>query len=176
MGEQNSRNLPIHLRAEWQLPLRQGSNAPSCELGDSVFPRGDCAGSEPESLSGNTGATLLWVEVHENVFFEHDAGYNMLKNEMEYSTEQVAYANAMQTQTTTMGERIRQLRLARGWSQGQLAERVGVTGGAISHWESGLTKNIKLETFLRLCEELGTVPHYLIFGPGKHSPQGRRQA
>lgn len=175
MGEKNSSNPPIHLRAEWQLPLRQGGDAPGGELRENLAPQGDSSGRESDRFSGDAGAGFLWVEVCEHVFFEHDVGYNMLKADMEYSTETVAYSSAMQTQTT-MGERIKQLRLARGWSQIDLAERVGVSGGAVSHWESGLTKNIKLETFLKLCEELGTVPHYLIFGPGKHSNPGRRQA
>lgn len=175
MGDDKSRVAPVQLRAEWQFPLGKGGDPPSCELWDNFVPQGDGAGSEAERLGGQAGAAFLWVEVRQNVLFEHAGSYIMLKDDMEYATEVVAYANAMQPQQT-MGERIRQLRLARGWSQTQLAERVGVTGGAISHWESGLTKNIKLGTFLKLCDELGTVPHYLIFGPGKQPSQGRRQA
>lgn len=81
----------------------------------------------------------------------------------------------------TMGERIRMLRQARGLSQSQLADRVGVTPGAVSHWELGQTKNMQLETFLKLCAELGTNPHYLALGaaqlPGPRPPtSGRRQA
>jgi transcriptional regulator with XRE-family HTH domain len=81
----------------------------------------------------------------------------------------------------TMGERIRTLRQARGLSQGQLADRLGVTTGAVSHWESGNSQNIKIPTFLRLCAELGTTPHYLAFGPQPRQPApahptGRRQA
>lgn len=72
----------------------------------------------------------------------------------------------------TMGDRIRVLRQARGLSQSQLGERLGVTVGAISQWESGATKNIKLETFLALCDELGVSGHYLVLGPtAKPEPQ-----
>lgn len=176
MGDDKSSDPPVHFGAEWQLPFSQGGNAPGGELWNRplvgpVRYRADC---DVERLGGCLEAVFTWVEVPQNVLFEHDIGYSMFNSTMEYSTDAPAYSNGMQTQT--MGERIRQLRLARGWSQGDLAERVGVTGGAISHWESGLTKNIKLETFLTLCEVLGTVPHYLIFGPGKHLPPGRRQA
>jgi repressor LexA len=36
----------------------------------------------------------------------------------------------------TMGERIRLLRISRGWSQGQLADMVGKTEKAVSFWEN----------------------------------------
>jgi transcriptional regulator with XRE-family HTH domain len=80
-----------------------------------------------------------------------------------------------------MGERIRMLRLARGLSQSQLADRVGVTPGAVSHWELGQTKNMQIETYLKLCSELGTNPHYLALGANQQPGQrpgssGRRQA
>jgi transcriptional regulator with XRE-family HTH domain len=67
----------------------------------------------------------------------------------------------------TMAERIRALRIARGLSQQQLAEKCGVTKGAVSQWELALTENIKLPVFLALCEVLGTDPHYLVFGPDR---------
>jgi transcriptional regulator with XRE-family HTH domain len=80
----------------------------------------------------------------------------------------------------TMGDRIRTLRQARGLSQSMLAEKLGVTTGAVSHWESGNTQNIKIPTFLKLCSELGTTPHYLALGPNQRPsppaiPTGRRQ-
>jgi transcriptional regulator with XRE-family HTH domain len=39
-----------------------------------------------------------------------------------------------------LGSRIAAWRKARGWSQRQLAEAVGVTVSAVSYWESGTTK------------------------------------
>ena len=35
------------------------------------------------------------------------------------------------------GGHLLRLRASRGWTQGQLAERLGVTGATISRWESG---------------------------------------
>lgn len=64
----------------------------------------------------------------------------------------------------TMGDRIRILREARKLTQPQLAEMCGVTKGAVSQWESGSTANVKLITFMRLCEALVTDPQYLIWG------------
>jgi HTH-type transcriptional regulator / antitoxin HipB len=65
----------------------------------------------------------------------------------------------------TMGDRIRQLRKARNLTQEQFAKAVGVTKSAVSQWEDGSTKNLKLDTFLRVLETLGTDAEFLIFGP-----------
>lgn len=65
----------------------------------------------------------------------------------------------------TMGDRIKQLRSARNLTQEQLAHAVGVTKSAVSQWEDGSTKNLKLETFLRVLEALSTDAEFLIYGP-----------
>lgn len=80
----------------------------------------------------------------------------------------VIYAVCMET----MGDRIRQLRIARGLTQPALGELCGgVTKSAVSQWEDGSTENIKLKTFIRLCEVLQTDPQYLIWGADR-SPTG----
>lgn len=84
----------------------------------------------------------------------------------------------------TMGDRIRHQRVARGMTQEQLGKHVGVSKSAVSQWEDGSTKNIKLSTFLLLLEVLHTDANYLIWGetrraPGAaarhHSPGGKPQ-
>lgn len=70
----------------------------------------------------------------------------------------------------TMGDRIRVLREAKGWTQSQLADRLTargarVTFSAVSQWERGETQNIKLHLFLALVAELGTTHEYLVHGP-----------
>jgi transcriptional regulator with XRE-family HTH domain len=72
----------------------------------------------------------------------------------------------------TMGDRIRFLRESKGWTQGQLAERLTargapVTFSAVSQWERGETANIKLPAFLALVDELGTTHEYLVHGPSE---------
>lgn len=67
----------------------------------------------------------------------------------------------------TMGDRIRVLREARGLSQQQLADKLGVTKGAVGQWERGLTKNVKNLTMLALCDVLQTDQKYLLFGPDR---------
>lgn len=176
MGENKSScfaPVAIQLRVEWELSASDGLNPVCLELWDFVAPLADCSGGDSESAGCNGLSSATRIEVLEHGLFEHAGDYSMLNGSVEYAKDVISYTAGMQQ---TMGDRIKLLRQAKGWSQGDLAGRVGVTAGAISHWESGLTKNIKLETFLRLCEELGTAPHYLIFGPGKQPSTGRRQA
>jgi transcriptional regulator with XRE-family HTH domain len=97
----------------------------------------------------------------------------MLNLEVKDAVQEVAYAyNRMET----MGDRIRRLREARGLTQEQFGKLVGVTKSAISQWEGGSTKNIKLATFLLVLEVLHTDANYLISGPGGPSSSGRHRA
>jgi transcriptional regulator with XRE-family HTH domain len=73
----------------------------------------------------------------------------------------------------TMGQRIKSLREARGMSQQGLADAVGVSKSAVSQWELGQSKNIKLPTFLALLEVLHTDMEYLVYGPARKPGQTR---
>lgn len=75
----------------------------------------------------------------------------------------------------TIGKRIKLLREAKGLSQQDLADRLGITRGAVVHWETGRTKNIKNETMLELVHILGTDQEYLLFGPDR-APVRRRKS
>jgi len=70
-----------------------------------------------------------------------------------------------------MADRVRALRIARGMTQEQFGKLVGVSKSAVSQWEDGSTKNIKLATFLRVVEVLHTDANYLIWGEGR-TPAG----
>jgi transcriptional regulator with XRE-family HTH domain len=100
----------------------------------------------------------------------------MLTPAVKNANSETYYAYVM----PTMADRIRSLREARGMTQTALAQVVGVTRAAVSQWESGLVANIKLQTFLKLCEALHTDPQYLIFGNDrgrtKHRPSGHGSA
>ena len=61
----------------------------------------------------------------------------------------------------TMGEKILALRKARGWSQEELAERVGVTRQAVSRWESGTAKPDADKT-ISICDLFGVSADYLL--------------
>lgn len=57
-------------------------------------------------------------------------------------------------------DRIRQLRIAHGWSQQELAEKLGVTNVAVSQWERGV-KQPKLEMREALCDLFNVNMEYL---------------
>jgi len=72
----------------------------------------------------------------------------------------------------TMGDRIKRLRVARGYTQEAFGQLVGVTKSAVSQWEDGSSKNVKLETFVRVLEVLHTDANYLIWGDSRTGPNG----
>lgn len=94
----------------------------------------------------------------------------MLNNEVKDAVQTRSYAFlAMET----MGDRIRQLRHARKLTQEQFAQAVGVTKSAVSQWEDGSTKNLKLATFLMVLEVLATDAEFLIYGPERGAASKR---
>jgi transcriptional regulator with XRE-family HTH domain len=97
----------------------------------------------------------------------------MLNLQVKDAVPLVSYAVPMET----IGDRIRTLRVARNLTQEQLAKACGVTKSAVSQWEDGSTKNVKLQTFMMLLDALSTDANYLIFGenraPGSPSSTGK---
>lgn len=85
---------------------------------------------------------------------------SMLKSQVNYASVVPQYSLPM----LTMGERIRGLRESRSLSQDQLGEIVGVSGAAISQWESGTTRNLRPENFLRFCAYFGVDPYWVVWG------------
>ena len=61
----------------------------------------------------------------------------------------------------TMGEKILNMRKARGWSQEELADRVGVTRQAVSRWESGSAKP-DADKIIAVCDLFGVSADYLL--------------
>lgn len=57
-------------------------------------------------------------------------------------------------------DRIKQLRLSRGWSQQELADKLGVTNVAVSQWERGV-KQPKMEMREALCDLFNVNMEYL---------------
>ncbi len=73
--------------------------------------------------------------------------------------------------TETFGERLRRLRMSRGYSLMNLAMRVGLTEACIRQLESGRTREPRLGDGMRLAEVLGADPRYLAFGEGDPPPR-----
>lgn len=70
-----------------------------------------------------------------------------------------------------LGQRLQQLRKAKGFSQEELADRVGVSRQAVSKWEGGQTAP-DLERLLALSKQLDVTTDYLL--TGQH-PAAREQ-
>lgn len=61
------------------------------------------------------------------------------------------------------GWRMAELRMARRWSQQEVAEKIGVSHSTVSRYEDGLT-NPSVPTLIRLREIFGTTLDYLLVG------------
>jgi transcriptional regulator with XRE-family HTH domain len=68
-----------------------------------------------------------------------------------------------------LGERIKALRVEAGWSQAELAERVGGDGRQISRYENGrITPS--LDALTRIAEAFNTSLDYLVFDDQARRP------
>lgn len=63
----------------------------------------------------------------------------------------------------TIGSRIKDLRRDKGWSQAELAEKLGVTGAVVSKWETGIGSP-GLEPVSAMADLFGVSVDYLIKG------------
>lgn len=65
----------------------------------------------------------------------------------------------------TMGDRIRRLRKEKGIGLTVFGRMVGVGKAAVHLWETGGSKDMKNETFLRVAQALDVEPKFLVWGP-----------
>ena len=70
----------------------------------------------------------------------------------------------------TLGERLRRLRMARRWSQRELAERAGVRQALISQLESGKQQDTTSTNVRKLAFALGVTVDYLTGYNGPIAP------
>lgn len=61
----------------------------------------------------------------------------------------------------TLGEKLLKMRKARGWSQEDLAEKLGVSRQAVSRWEAGTAKP-DADKIIWLCDLFGVSADYLL--------------
>lgn len=61
-----------------------------------------------------------------------------------------------------VGEYIKQLRLAKGMTQEQLGDCVGIQRAAVQKWESGQTQNLKRSTIITLAKVFNVSPSTFI--------------
>lgn len=68
---------------------------------------------------------------------------------------------------TIIGQRISECRFSAGWTQHQLAKRLGTNSHTIESWEQFLSLP-SLENLLKLCAVFHTTPNYLLGYDAKH--------
>ena len=68
-----------------------------------------------------------------------------------------------------MGLRIRQLRKEMGWTQAELAEKLGLKDSAIAKYEKGRVENMKRDTIAKMADLFGCSPVYLMCMEDKQS-------
>jgi len=61
-----------------------------------------------------------------------------------------------------MGERLHMLRRGKGWTQDDLAGKVGVSQSMVSIWERGETRKIDLKLLVILADTIGVSLDYLL--------------
>ena len=71
----------------------------------------------------------------------------------------------------SVGELIKKERLAKGMTQEELAEKVGVKKSAVAKWENGRVSEIKRSNLQKLSEALGIDPNRLL-GDIQRNPVG----
>lgn len=77
---------------------------------------------------------------------------------------------------STVGQRIRRLRKAKGFTQTALAELIGVKPHTLSEIEGGQTKELSASTLAGLCREFRVTPDYLLWEQGFASEEEERAA
>ena len=66
--------------------------------------------------------------------------------------------------------RIRELRLKKGWKQEELAAMMNTTRQAIGHYETG-ERGIDAETICKLCDVFGCTADYLLCRSSRPAPE-----
>lgn len=66
--------------------------------------------------------------------------------------------------------RIRELRLKKGWKQEELATMMNTTRQAIGHYETG-ERGIDAETICKLCDVFGCTADYLLCRSARPAPE-----
>ena len=71
-----------------------------------------------------------------------------------------------------LADRLRELRQERGWTQGRVAERLGVTPSVISAYENGI-RQPSYEVLIKLARLYGVTSDYLLGISGRRTPDSQ---
>lgn len=67
---------------------------------------------------------------------------------------------------TTLADRIKRIMDETGYTQQQVGDCAGVSAQAVSQWQDGQTKNIRMETLYRLADGTGYAARWIATGEG----------
>jgi Zn-dependent peptidase ImmA (M78 family)/DNA-binding XRE family transcriptional regulator len=88
----------------------------------------------------------------------------------------VAHGGRLSGNAAGVGQRIRTIREARGWTQGELAARLARTQTAVSYWESG-RRSLSLDDLVDVAQTLGVASSELLpSGPPRQPVQALLRA
>lgn len=74
-----------------------------------------------------------------------------------------------------MNTRLKEIRLAKGMTQEEMGAALGVTGGALSRWETG-DRDIPNIVIQYICEKYGVSENWLRYGEGEmFAPMSREE-
>lgn len=68
---------------------------------------------------------------------------------------------------STLDQRITEARKGQGLSPSELAKAIGVTGAAVSRWENGQVKNLRMDHLFDIARLLKVNPEWLATGNGR---------
>lgn len=71
-----------------------------------------------------------------------------------------------------LGTKLRELRRERGWTQAQVAERIGGTASVVSAYENGI-RQPSYEALIRLSRLYGVSTDYLLGVSGRRTPDSQ---
>jgi putative transcriptional regulator len=163
----------VIVRLESQFSESDAMELSSSQRWDLLAPSINGGSLDAECLGDFLAGT---AEKGENVLSKHGTvAYTMPSGGASPSKQALVYPVRMPTDHG-MGMRIKTLREAREWSQGELARRVGVSRATVNQWESGRIKDIRLAAVLRLIEVLQTNLRYLVYGPSAPAAPASRSS
>lgn len=133
------------------------------------LPLGDRLNLDPKSLGNGT----VRAEVSTCDVYKHAERVSMLSRGVKRRLKLALSASGYPTDVGTLGERMKALRLSRSLTLEEMAKVMEITPQALSQIESGKTKNVRLDNFLRFCAYFDADPYFVVFGDRKASATGR---
>lgn len=142
---------------------------PRSKLRNPLAPKGYGGDRYPQRL----GKRLSRLKVGNGLSREHADNVNKVTMSVKGLSELAYRGLTYDRDVASMGERMKALRLSRGLTLEEMGAIMGVTHSALSQIENGITKNVRLDNFLRFCAYFDADPYFVVFGATKTAATGR---